>query len=127
MPEFDLNDTIKNLLAESEAADFLDGENEDDDGLPEEYRNNIKIMLRQFGAGMVVHQYMAIRFEDGGQARTREEALRMASAFMMGLQMGVRHPNWTAIIVADLDDTEESDRDAAHRGQDTLADLLPLE
>jgi hypothetical protein len=127
MPEFDLSETIKNLLAESEAAEFLDGEGEDDDALPEEYRNIMQIMFRQFGAGMVVHQYMAIRFEDGGQARTREEALRMANAFMMGLQMGVRRPDWAAIVVADLDDIEESDRDAAHRGQDALANLLPLE
>lgn len=127
MPEFDLSETIKNMLAESEAAEFLDGEGEDDDILPEEYRNIMQIMLRQFGAGTVVHQYMAIRFEESGQAHTRGEALRMANAFMMGLQMGVRRPEWTAIVVADLDDIEESDRDAAHRGQDALANLLPLE
>lgn len=128
MPEFDLNETIKNLLAESEAAEFLDDEDDNDDGdVPEAYRNIMKMIVRQFGASMVVHQYMAVRFEDGGQARTREEALRMANAFMMGLQMGARRPEWTAIVVADLDDIEESDRDAAHRGQDSLADLLPLE
>lgn len=127
MPEFDLNEIIRNLLDESEAAEFLDGDGEDNDVLHEEYRNIMQIMFRQFGAGMVVHQYMAVRFEDGGQARTREEALRMANAFMMGLQMGVRRPDWSAIVVADLDDIEESDRDAAHRGQDALANLLPLE
>lgn len=127
MPEFDLNEIIRNLLDESEAAEFLDGDGEDNDVLHEEYRNIMQIMFRQFGADMVVHQYMAVRFEDGGQARTREEALRMANAFMMGLQMGVRRPDWSAIVVADLDDIEESDRDAAHRGQDALANLLPLE
>lgn len=125
MPEFDLNETIKNLLASSEAAKFLD--DDDDSGVPEAYREIMQIMFRQFGVGAVVHQYMAIRFEDCGHAHTRDEALRMAVAFMMGLQMGVRHPEWTAIVVADLDDIEGSDRDAAHRGQDALADLLPLE
>ncbi len=125
MPEFDLSETIKNMLAESEAAEFLDEDNEEE-GLPEGYTNIMRIMVQQFGPSAVVHQYMAVRFQDGTDA-TRDVSLRMANAFMMGLQMGARHPNWTAIVVADLDDIEDSARDDAHRGQDALVELLPLE
>jgi hypothetical protein len=126
--DFDLNESIKNMLAESDAAKFLDdGEDNGDGEIPDSYRNIMRIMLKQFGPSMVVHQYMAVRFQDGVFAMSYDEAQRMANAFMMGLQMSARQPDWARVIVADLDNIEPEDRDIAHAGQDALARLIPLE
>lgn len=117
--DYNIENDITSLLASLTDADHLD-----DGALPETYTQIMRLMMNQFGASAVVHQFMQIRFTSGGMEG--DEANSAANGFMMGLQMAVRHSEWARTIVNDMDeDTDISS--IAHRGQDALARMLPME
>lgn len=110
-----IEDEIRNLLGD-----------EDEGGVSDEYKNAIRALMRTAGVSAVVHQFMTFRFSDL-LSRDDDEAQHMASAFMMGLQMADRHPEWARVVVEDVDDIDSELREVSHTGQDSLFDLLPVD
>lgn len=50
-----------------------------------------------------------------------------AHAFVMGLQMATRHPEWAAVVVADIDSKATAQQRARWEGaMDGLAEQVPL-
>jgi hypothetical protein len=117
--DYNIENDITSLLASLTDADHLDG-----GVLPEAYTQIMRLMMKQFGVSDVVHVFMQIRFSSLGMEEG--EANSAAKGFMMGLQMAVRHSEWARTIVNDMD--EDTDLSSiAHKGQDSLARLLPME
>jgi uncharacterized protein with von Willebrand factor type A (vWA) domain len=117
--DYNINEEIDSLMRS-----LADSERVEGDPVPEPYKNIIRLMVQQFGASAVVHQFMQIRFSSHGM--TDEESQAAANGFVMGLQMAARHPSWARIVSDDMDEDEDNS-EIAHDGQDDLARFIPLE